>query len=89
MNTSDGPKGWGTRVKNSCLDDVAADRAKWADEPQPMSDFQLLAWLIFAGWALPTIGLAVWACYEPAMWLPFYVFAAFQVWFGFQAVIGE
>lgn len=86
---TDDTEGWGTRAKNSCLADVAAARAEWADEPQPVSDFQLLAWLIFAGWALPTIGIAVWA-YHDANFLPtLYVFGAFQAWFGYRAVTGE
>lgn len=86
---TDDTEGWGTRVRNYCLDDVAADRAEWADERQPMSDFQLLAWLIFAGWGLGTIGAAVWAYHDANALLILCEFAAFQVWFGYRAVTGE
>lgn len=81
--------GFGTRARNSCLPDVAAARAEWADEPQPVSDFELLAWLIFAGWLVPTIGTGIWAYYDADAVPTFLVYAAFQLWFGFRAVTGE
>jgi hypothetical protein len=84
----DDDPGFGTRVRNSCLPEVEAARTEWADEPQPMSDFQCLAWEISAVWALPTIGTAIWAYHEPAALLDFGIFAAFQIWFVGRAVTG-
>lgn len=79
---------FGTRATNYCWDDadVAVAHHEANSVRRPMSDFQLLAWMVSAGWALPTAGIAIWAHYEPAAWLDFYIFAAFQVWFVARAV---
>lgn len=81
--------GFGTRVRNSCLPEVEAARVEWAAEPQPMSDFRLLAWLITAVWALPTIAVAIWANYDADALPTLFVFAAFLGSFGYRAVTGE
>lgn len=81
---------FGTRVVNYCSDDVDVVAARHeANSARPsMSDFQLDAWLISAGWTIPTIGTGIWAYYEPAAQLTFLVYAAFQVWFIGRAVTG-
>lgn len=77
---------YGTRAVNYCWDDVDVAAARHeANSARPsISD----AWLISAGWTIPTIGTGIWAYYEPAAQLTFLVYAAFQVWFIGRAVTG-
>lgn len=80
---------YGTRVVNYCSDDVDVAAARHeANSARPMSDFQFHAWLISAGWTIPTIGTGIWAYHEPAVLWTFLVYAGFQVWFVGRAVTG-
>ena len=83
--------GFGTRARNYCWDDVdvAAARHESNCARPLMSDFQWFAWKISAGWALVTIGAAVWFHYDSDAWVLLAEAVAFQIWFVGRAVTGR